>query len=95
LGTVGVGGRASEIDLDVRRDHAYAAYSPFRGPVYRDGDVLRRMQVRVDEVAESIGILRAATDDLPEGPWCAPVRPIPPGRCALSAVEGWRGEILH
>ena len=20
---------------------------------------------------------------------------MPPGRCALSAVEGWRGEILH
>jgi hypothetical protein len=22
-------------------------------------------------------------------------QPIPPGRCAMSAVEGWRGEIVH
>ena len=28
LGIVGVGGRASGIDLDVRRDHPYAAYDP-------------------------------------------------------------------
>ena len=28
-------------------------------------------------------------------PHAAPSRPIPPGRCALSAVEGWRGEIVH
>jgi Ni,Fe-hydrogenase III large subunit/Ni,Fe-hydrogenase III component G len=97
LGIVGVGGRASGIDLDIRRDHAYAAYSryPFRVPVYREGDVLHRMQVRIDEVAESIAILRAAVNDLPEGSWCAPAQAIPPGRCALSAVEGWRGEILH
>src|SRR5450432_61105 len=103
LGIVGVGGRASGIDLDVRRDHAYAAYAryPFRVPVYREGDVLRRMQVRIDEVAESIAILRAAADDLTtliadqNGPCCARPRPIPPDRCALSAVEGWRGEILH
>jgi Ni,Fe-hydrogenase III large subunit len=49
----------------------------------------------VDEVKESFQILRAAADDMPEGPHCAPPRPVPPGRCALSAVEGWRGEILH
>jgi Ni,Fe-hydrogenase III large subunit/Ni,Fe-hydrogenase III component G len=97
LGVIGVAGRASGVDLDVRRDHPYAAYDryPFRVPVYQVGDVLHRMLVRVDEVKESFAILRAATDDLSEGPHCAPARPVPPGRCALSAVEGWRGEILH
>jgi Ni,Fe-hydrogenase III large subunit/Ni,Fe-hydrogenase III component G len=97
LGVVGVAGRASGVDLDVRRDHPYAAYDryPFRVPVYQAGDVLHRMLVRVDEVKESFQILRAAADDMPEGPHCAPPRPVPPGRCALSAVEGWRGEILH
>ncbi len=56
LGIVGVGGRASGVDLDVRRDHPYAAYArfPFRVPVYQEGDVLRRMQVRIDEVRESV-----------------------------------------
>jgi Ni,Fe-hydrogenase III large subunit/Ni,Fe-hydrogenase III component G len=97
LGIVGVGGRASGIDLDVRRDHPYAAYRryPFRVPVYDAGDVLHRMQVRIDEIGESFNLIRAAANDLADGPYCAPLRPIPPGRCALSAVEGWRGEILH
>ena len=37
LGIVGVAGRASGLDQDVRRDHAYAAYAryPFRVPVYK------------------------------------------------------------
>ena len=97
LGIVGVGGRASGIDLDVRRDHPYAAYGqfPFRVPVYQAGDVWHRMQVRIDEVEESIGIIRSAMRHDLYGEHCAPPRPIPSGRCALSAVEGWRGEIIH
>jgi Ni,Fe-hydrogenase III large subunit/Ni,Fe-hydrogenase III component G len=97
LGVVGVAGRASGVDLDVRRDHPYAAYDryPFRVPVYQEGDVLHRMLVRIDEVKESLAILRAASGDVPPGPYCAVEQPVPPGRCALSAVEGWRGEILH
>jgi Ni,Fe-hydrogenase III large subunit/Ni,Fe-hydrogenase III component G len=97
LGIVGVGGRASGVNLDVRRDHPYAAYErfPFTVPVYTEGDVLHRMLVRIDEVRQSFAILRAAIAELPEGPVCAPPRPIPPDRCALAAVEGWRGEILH
>ena len=97
LGIVGVGGRASGIDLDVRRDHPYAAYHrlSWTVPVYREGDVLRRMQVRIDEVYESLMLIRAAADKLPEGPHRAPAGTLEPGRCALSAVEGWRGEIIY
>jgi Ni,Fe-hydrogenase III large subunit len=97
LGIVGVGGRASGVDLDVRRDHPYEAYRrlPFRVPVYQAGDVRHRMQVRIDEVGQSIQMIRAAAARLPDGPHRAPVQPIPPDRCALSAVEGWRGEILY
>jgi Ni,Fe-hydrogenase III large subunit len=97
LGVVGVAGRASGVDLDVRRDHPYEAYLqlPFRVPVYQAGDVRHRLQVRIDEVDESLQIIRAAVAQMPEGPHRAPEQPIPPGRCALSAVEGWRGEIVH
>ncbi len=97
LGIVGVPGRASGVDRDIRRDHPYEAYSklPFKVPVYQAGDVRHRMQVRIDEVGESIQMIRGAVALLPEGPHRAPTRPIPPGRCALSAVEGWRGEIVH
>jgi Ni,Fe-hydrogenase III large subunit/Ni,Fe-hydrogenase III component G len=97
LGIVGVGGRASGVDLDVRRDHPYAAYRNLscRVPVYREGDVLRRMQVRIDEAFESFEMIRDAAENLPSGPHRAPTRVIEPGRCALSAVEGWRGEIVY
>ena len=97
LGIVGVGGRASGVDLDVRRDHPYAAYGnlSWRIPVYQEGDVLTRTQVRIDEVRESMGLIRAAAENLPEGPHRAPARPIEPGKCALAAVEGWRGEIVY
>jgi Ni,Fe-hydrogenase III large subunit len=97
LGIVGVGGRASGVDLDVRRDHPYAAYPhlALRVPVYRQGDVLHRMKVRIDEVLESIDIIRVALENLPAGPHRVPARMPAPGACALSAVEGWRGEILY
>jgi Ni,Fe-hydrogenase III large subunit/Ni,Fe-hydrogenase III component G len=97
LGVVGVAGRASGVDRDSRRDHPYEAYNqlPFKVPVYHVGDVRHRMLVRIDEVGESIQMIRAAVSLLPEGPHRAPTAPIPPGRCAMSAVEGWRGEIIH
>ena len=97
LGVVGVGGRASGVDRDVRRDHPYAAYGcvSWRIPVYQEGDVLHRMQVRIDEVFESIAIIREAADNLPGGLHRASPCDIEPGRCALGAVEGWRGEIVY
>jgi Ni,Fe-hydrogenase III large subunit len=97
LGIVGVAGRASGVDLDIRRDHPYEAYGglPFTVPVYQAGDVRRRLKVRIDEVGESMQIIRAAAVRLPDGPHRAPAHPIPPDRCALSAVEGWRGEIVY
>ena len=97
LGIVGVAGRASGVNLDVRRDHPYAGYKrlSFRVPLYTAGDVLHRMQVRIDEVRESLGIIRAASEQISSGDHCVPVPSVPPGVCALSAVEGWRGEIIH
>src|SRR5258708_16359211 len=97
LGIVGVAGRASGMDLDTRRDHPYAAYGrySFRIPVYHVGDVSHRMQVRVDEVNESLGIIPSAANESLDGDFRAKVPPIPADRCALSAVEGWRGEIIH
>ena len=97
LGVVGVGGRASGVDLDVRRDHPYEVYDrlSFRVPVYEGGDVWHRMQVRIEEVRESIAMVRTAAGQLPTGRTAAPPQTIPPDRCAFSAVEGWRGEIIH
>jgi Ni,Fe-hydrogenase III large subunit/Ni,Fe-hydrogenase III component G len=97
LGIVGVAGRASGIDRDVRRDHPYAAYPrfSFQVPIYQAGDVWHRLLVRIDEVRESLGIIRSAVKHNLTGEFRVPVPPIPANRLALSAVEGWRGEIIH
>ncbi|MDO8547392.1 MAG: NADH-quinone oxidoreductase subunit C [Nitrospirales bacterium] len=97
-GVMGVVGRASNINRDVRRDHPFAAYKDFtlKVPVYHYGDVQARMRVRIDEVHESIDLIRQAHERLPEGAITAACLPAAhPGDWALSAVEGWRGEILY
>ena len=97
-GVMGVVGRASNINRDVRRDHPFAAYKDFtlKVPVYRYGDVRARMRVRIDEVHESIDLIRQAYERLPEGAiTTAGVPAVRPGDWALSAVEGWRGEIMY
>ena len=97
LGVVGIAGRASGFDHDLRRDFPHAAYDrvKFRVPVYQEGDVARRMQVRIDEVRESLAIIQQLLADLPGGAVHAEIGDLPDGRTALGYVEGWRGEIYH
>jgi Ni,Fe-hydrogenase III large subunit/Ni,Fe-hydrogenase III component G len=97
LGVVGIAGRASGIDHDLRRDFPHAAYErvSFAVPVYREGDVLHRMQVRIDEVQAALGIIDQLAAVLPAGAIRVNVPPPPPDAVALGYVEGWRGEIFH
>jgi len=97
LGIVGIAGRASGFDHDLRRDFPHAAYDRvrFRVPVYQVGDVEHRMQVRIDEVRESLAIIRQLAAGLSDGPCRVAVGDLPAGRTALGWVEGWRGEIFH
>jgi len=95
---MGVVGRASGIDRDLRRDRPFAAYDeiPVRVALYRYGDVRARMRVRMDEIHESIRLIRIIRARIPQGPVTAEATREPnPGEWALSAVEGWRGEILY
>jgi Ni,Fe-hydrogenase III large subunit/Ni,Fe-hydrogenase III component G len=97
LGVVGIAGRASGFDHDLRRDFPYAAYGgmSFTVPVYQEGDVLRRMQVRIDEVQAALSIIEQAIATLPDGPTRVKVPAPPANQVALGYVEGWRGEIFH
>jgi Ni,Fe-hydrogenase III large subunit/Ni,Fe-hydrogenase III component G len=95
---VGVAGRASNINRDIRRDHPFAAYKDLalKVPVYHYGDVRSRMRVRIDEIHETMSLIRQVRKGLPGGPIAGTDLPLPsPGEWALSAVEGWRGEILY
>lgn len=97
LGVVGVAGRASGIDRDLRRDFPHDFYDEveFAVPVFTEGDVQRRLAVRREEVYQSISIIRQTLKKLPTGPIRAEVNEIPAGRVAVGYVEGWRGEIMH
>src|ERR1043166_2269631 len=97
LGVVGIAGRASGFDHDLRRDFPHAFYDQvqFKMPVFQTGDVQHRMVVRREEVFESLSIIRQTLAKLPDGAIRAAVSDIPPDRVALGYVEGWRGEIFH
>ena len=97
LGVVGIAGRASGFDHDLRRDFPHAAYDrvKFRVPVYQVGDVEHRMQVRIDEVRESLAIIKQLVANLPGGAVRVEIGELPANRTALGYVEGWRGEIFH
>ncbi|MCE9535314.1 MAG: hydrogenase large subunit, partial [Nitrospirae bacterium] len=95
---VGVVGRASGLDQDLRRDRPFAAYDelPVKVVNYRYGDVRARMRVRMDEIHESMRLVREIRVKIPQGPVAVePSREAQAGEWALSAVEGWRGEILY
>lgn len=97
LGVVGIAGRASGFNHDLRRDFCHAAYDQvtLTVPVYQEGDVLRRMQVRIDEVRQGFSIIEQMLSKLPNGPIRVRLPVLPENAIALGYVEGWRGEIFH
>jgi NADH-quinone oxidoreductase subunit D len=62
--------RACGVDHDLRRDEPYLVYPEldFHVPVYDDCDVLARFYVRMQEMKESVKILRQALAKMPQGP---------------------------
>jgi NADH-quinone oxidoreductase subunit D len=69
LGATGPTLRASGVDLDLRRDMPYSSYEQFqfKVPISQEGDVFARYMCRVQELRESITIVRQALDGMPEG----------------------------
>ena len=97
LGCVGPVARGSGLDIDVRKDEPYEAYGeiPFKEIVYTAGDTWARMNVRMDEVEESINIIEYAVDNMPKGPFRVEApRQVPTGE-AINLVEAPRGELFY
>lgn len=61
--------RGSGVDWDVRKKQPYSSYDKFEFnvPVRTQGDVFARYMVRVEEMRESLKIVRQAMEGLPEG----------------------------
>ncbi len=62
--------RASGVAYDVRKDFPYLDYETydFEVPVGTSGDVYDRFLVRMEELRQSVRILKQAADRLPDGP---------------------------
>lgn len=97
LSVVGPVARASGLNRDVRRDYPYLAYKDvsFKVPVYSEGDNLSRTLVRVEEIFESIEIIKQLLDRMPPGEVLNKEWDIEPGRYAVTSVEAPRGEDTH
>jgi NADH-quinone oxidoreductase subunit D len=97
FGLTGANLRASGVGFDVRRDRPYAAYSEldFAIPVAEEGDCFARFMVRMEEMRQSLRMVRQCIDGLPEGEFTAKVPKVlrPPAGEAYAAVESPRGEL--
>lgn len=107
LGLVGVAARCIGIDIDTRRDHPYSAYLLHRKETpqevmqheismqKRNGDVLTRFEVRVQEVRESFDIIRASLNLENDNLYVNMPQNLAPFRSALGYAESHRGQTVH
>ena len=99
LSAVGPVARASGLDYDVRLYDPYLTHEevPFNVVVYDTCDTWGRAMVRLEEVLESIEMVRFALEHAPSGEYRARVPALlkpPPGE-NVARVEAPRGELLH
>ena len=101
IGTVGMAARMNTLVRDIRTSHPYGLYNEFNhDPVIKHhGDVYSRVQIRKQEVLQSISYIRQLLNQFSQ-PQPQP-QPQPqlislrPDSFAISLTEGWRGEICH
>lgn len=98
LCVVGPTARGSNLDIDARVDHPYAAYDELvpKVIVYDGCDNLARVLVRLDELFEAIRLVREGLKRMPDGPIMVDfAEEIPAGRQGLRTIEAPRGEAIH
>jgi NADH-quinone oxidoreductase subunit D len=78
--------RGSGVNWDIRRTAPYSGYDryDFDVPLGEHGDVYDRYLVRIEEMRQSVRIIRQAIDTLPDGPFRSENRKfVPPPRAEL------------
>lgn len=96
LGAIGLTGRASGVACDLRVDHPWPPYdnSQPKLMMQTSGDVAARVQVRFDEIFESLRLCRVFLEDLSSGPVQIAVPLAEPNRLGIGLIEGWRGPVM-
>jgi NADH-quinone oxidoreductase subunit D len=95
-GALGPTARGSGVDIDLRRDDPYGAYSEVDwNVIVQDGcDCLAVAVVRLLEMKESVKIVRQCIEKLPGGPIATEIRDFGRGE-GVGHVEAPRGESFH
>jgi NADH-quinone oxidoreductase subunit D len=73
LGVTGPMVRAAGINIDARKDQPYSSYEKFdfEVPTRTENDVYARYEVRMEEMRQSLRIVKQALDGMPAGAWHA------------------------
>ncbi len=97
LGIIGMAGRASGDDRDVRRDVPSGYYRFAQIPVstWHTGDAFARAYVRHLEVQRSCEFVLENLPQLPHGPVRRDLGALQKDAFAVSLVEAWRGAACH
>ncbi len=90
-GVTGPGLRATGCNYDLRKARPYSGYEnfDFEVPTASNGDVYDRALVRVEEMRQSVRIIRQCLDNMPSGPYKAdhPLTCPPPKERTLKDIE--------
>jgi NADH-quinone oxidoreductase subunit D len=73
LGVTGPMLRAAGLKIDARKDYPYSSYEKFdfEVPTRTANDVYARYEVRMEELRQSVRIVRQTLEGMPTGPWQA------------------------
>ncbi len=97
LGVTGPVLRASGVKWDVRKAQPYSGYEKFDFdiPVGTNGDTYDRYIVRIEEMKQSVRIIRQAVEGIPDGPIMAKVPKVlkPPAGEVYASIEAPKGEL--
>lgn len=98
IGTVGMSARMNALMRDIRISHPYGLYPELNhDPILKHhGDVYSKVQIRKQEVLQSISYIRKWLNQIPDGGIIQDQSiSLKPDSFAISLTEGWRGEICH
>ncbi|MGE5109819.1 MAG: NADH-quinone oxidoreductase subunit D [Acidobacteriaceae bacterium] len=97
LGVTGPVLRASGVRWDIRKAQPYSAYDKFdfEIPIGLNGDTYDRYIVRIQEMRQSVRIIRQAVEGLPAGPIMAKIPKVlkPPVGEIYHSIEAPKGEL--